>query len=102
MYAKFQKDEIELAPVRLGNGILRPGEFVKRLGENQRTMFEMQDGYHLRYVGKSSNLILFSVNDEESKYYYAFFWINPNRLFLCSAPGQGYDVRLKKLEKVTA
>jgi hypothetical protein len=98
MYAKVLDDELERSSIELGDGILRPSEFVARLGEKDRTSFIMQEGNYLRYCGRYGRLILFSVNDFVSDYYYAFIYIDKNTLLLCSNEGCK-DIRIQKLEK---
>lgn len=57
----------------------------------------MEQGYYLRYVGKSGDYILFSVNDLISNYYYAFGYVNKNTLvIICN--GKGRDIRLNTIE----
>jgi len=60
----------------------------------------MEQGYYLRYVGKSADYILFSVNDLISDYYYAFGYVNKNTLVI-TGRGKGKDVRLNTLEVFT-
>lgn len=43
MYAKLEEgDQIEKVPVQIGDGTLYPGEFVRQLGEKERSSFSMQ------------------------------------------------------------
>lgn len=97
MYAYAPGIPFEEVPIELGNKILYPGQFINRLGNGKRSNFEMSDGYFLRYVGKSDNYILFSVNDLESDYYYAFGYVSKNILMILNN-GSGRDVRLETLE----
>jgi hypothetical protein len=100
MYAKLEGEQIERVPVELGDGILKPGEFVKKLGEKHRSSFEMQDGYFLRYVGRVGKTILFNVNDfADDDWYYAFEYISPEVLILGSKGGC-WDIRISHLQKV--
>jgi hypothetical protein len=100
MYAKLEGEQIERVPVELGDGILKPGEFVKNLGEKQRTSFEMQDGYFLKYVGRVGKTLLFNVNDyPDDDWYYAFEYISPKVLILGSK-GRCKDIRISRLQKV--
>lgn len=102
MYAYAPGAPFEEVPVELGDQILFPGQYVKRLGEKKRSRFVLEDGYLLRYVGKAKNsknytILLFSVNDTESDYYYAFFYIDRNTLAIIG-DGFGRDIRLQTLE----
>lgn len=103
MYARLNKEEmnkIERDSVKLGDGVLNPGEFVRKLGEKKRSSFEMQDGYFLRYEGRLGKYLLFGVNDIESQdgLFYAFGYVDPNTLIVGNKSG-GWDVRIKTLEK---
>ncbi|WP_153123247.1 hypothetical protein [Peribacillus tepidiphilus] len=100
MYAEVPKDEIIVSPIKLGDGIIRPGEFVQKFGEKKRTMFEMQEGHYLRYVGKTDKLLLFSPDDYEGNIYYAFFYVDQNTL-LIGSQGRMRDIRIQKLRKKT-
>lgn len=99
MYAKLSDDEVEKAAIELGDTTLRPGEFVSRLGEKERTSFNMQYGNFLRYCGRYGRLILFNVNDFVSEYYYAFGYIDKNTLVIGSDTGMR-DIRIQKLQKI--
>jgi hypothetical protein len=97
MYAYAPGKPFEEIPIELGDKIISPGQFIKRLGEKKRSSFEMSDGYFLRYVGKSGDYILFGVNDFEEDYYYAFGYISKNVLVVAGG-GTGYDIRLQTLD----
>jgi hypothetical protein len=97
MYVKVSRDKVKAVPVEL-DGILYPGDFVKQIGEKERTSFSMKEGYYLRYCGMFERAILFSVNDFVSDYYYAFYYIDRNTLLICSNAG-ARDVRIEKLVK---
>lgn len=101
MYAQLETgDEIERTPVELGDGILRPGEFVSRLGEKQRSSFEMQDGFYLRYEGRIGKTLLFNVNNyKNDDIFYAFNYISPTKLLVVGR-GKGWDINIEHLEKV--
>lgn len=103
MYAQLETgDEIERTPVELGDGILRPGEFVSRLGEKQRSSFEMQEGFFLRYVGRfKKTLLLFNVNNYPSDdgWYYAFHYISPTHLVVVGSR-KCWDIEIQRLEKI--
>lgn len=98
MYAKVSMDRVKKLPVELGDIVLYPGDFVKQLGENARTSFKMQKGYYLRYCGMYDRVLLFSVNDFVSDYYYAFYYIDKSTLLICSKTG-AKDIRVEKLVK---
>ncbi|KHF27794.1 hypothetical protein LR68_03345 [Anoxybacillus sp. BCO1] len=98
MYAKVNRDKVKGIPVELGDGVLYPGDFIKQLGEKERTSFAMREGYFLRYCGMFEKALLFSVNDFVSDYYYAFYYIDRNTLLICSNAG-ARDVRIEKLVK---
>jgi hypothetical protein len=102
MYAKIQPgDKIERTPVKLGDGILKPGEFIQKLGEKKRSNFEMKAGFYLRYVGKVEDYILFNVNDyPDDDYYYAFYYINPTRIAVATSKRSCWDIVIKHLEKI--
>ena len=78
----------------MGDKILKPGQYIKKIGEKKRTSFEMNDEYFFRYVGKSGDYLLFSVNDFKSDYYYAFGYVNKNTLVMCGN-GKRKDLRLQ-------
>jgi hypothetical protein len=105
MYVRLSEEEekkIENVPIKLGDGILYPGEFVQKLGDKERANFEMKPGNYLRYIGKLSKdkLIIFGVNlsDMRDRTYYAFHYITRNCLFV-SGNGFGYDIRVFQLKK---
>ena len=100
MYAYAPGIPFDAVDIELGDKILKPGEFIHKMGEKARTSFEMEQGYYLRYVGKSGDYILFSVNDLISDYYYAFGYVNKNTLVI-TGRGKGRDVRLNTLEVFT-
>ena len=97
MYAKLPKERITNEAVELADKMIYPGQFVYKLGEKKRTSFEMQEGSYLRFVGKTDDLILFSVNDLESDFYYAFAYVDKNTLLICSNSGCR-DIRIKKID----
>lgn len=100
MYAKVPSDEIMPSPVKLGDGVIKPGEFIRQLGEKKRTMFEMQEGHYLRYVGRTEGLILFSPDDfTAGDIYYAFFYVDEQCLLIGNSKGMK-DIRMNKLEKM--
>jgi hypothetical protein len=101
MYAELEShDKIEQTPVEIGDGILRPGEFVSRLGEKKRSSFEMKDGFYLRYEGRIGKTILFNVNNYENDgIFYAFNYISPTKLLVVGG-GKGCDIDIEHLEKV--
>lgn len=103
MYAVANPEEIEAIPVALGDGILRPGEFVQKLGHKARTSFEMHEGYYLRYVGQAQEgehlYLLFAVNNHwHDGIYYAFGYINRNTLIIGGRNGCR-DIVVEHLEK---
>jgi hypothetical protein len=100
MYAKVSRDKVKVVPVDLGDGILYPGDFVRQIGEKERTSFSMKEGYYLRYCGMFERALLFSVNDFVSDYYYAFYYIDRNTLLICSNAG-AKDIRIERLFKET-
>lgn len=77
-YVQLEKGEkIEKVPVELGDKILYPGQYIKKLGTQKRTSFEMQEGYFLKYAGRFEHIILFTTNSDIDDYkegliYYAF------------------------------
>ena len=105
MYVRLSEEEekkIENVPIKLGDGILYPGEFVQKLGDKERASFEMKPGNYLRYIGRLSKdkLIIFGVNSDMDQTYYAFHYISRNCLFV-SGNGFGYDIRIHHLKKET-
>ena len=99
MYAKAPKDSFKVDSVELGDKVIYPGQFVSKLGEKKRSSFEMQEGYKLRYCGKTDKLLLFSVNDTKSDYYYAFAYVDRNTLVIGGKHGVK-DIRLQHLDIV--
>ncbi|AEH47113.1 hypothetical protein [Parageobacillus thermoglucosidasius] len=97
MYAFAPKGSFAEEPIELGDKIICPGQYVSRLGDKDRTSFRMQEGFYLRYCGKAEKLILFSVNDTESDYYYAFGYVDRNTLVIGSHVGCK-DIRVQHLE----
>lgn len=80
MYVKLNINEkLDKAPISLGDGTLRVGEYVRRLGEKKRTMFEMQDGWYLRYKGQFDGVLFFGTNtaheDSPYEWHYGFYYI---------------------------
>lgn len=104
MYAQLNEtDVIERRPIELGDGILRPGEWVRQLGEKKRSKFSMQNGYYLRYEGWIEKHLLFGVNHStnEQDIYYAFAYIDSNLLYVQTSSNGGYDIQIHHLEKLT-
>lgn len=101
MYAELsESDVIEVVPVELGDDVLYPGEWVKKLGEKKRSSFSMSDGYYLRYAGMVENTLLFDVNHSTAHpLYYAFHYIDKETLACMSGLGSGWDIRINHLEK---
>ncbi|MFV9511818.1 hypothetical protein [Tepidibacillus sp. LV47] len=102
MYAEIEEgDVIERAPIELGDKILEPGDYVRKIGEKKRTSFEMQDGYYLKYIGKIDKYLLFLTNSYEdwqnSKFFYAFAYVDNNTLVIGGRKGVR-DIRVNKLE----
>lgn len=98
MYLETEGERIERVPVELGNSIIYPGKFVKKLGDINRTSFEMQDGWYLRYQGKVEEHIIFDTNcDSDSNIYYAFAYIDRNTLLICGNSGCR-DIRINEVE----
>lgn len=97
MYSLVPEEFVMEEPIELGDSIIYPGQFVKRLGEKARSNFEMQEGSLLRYCGKIDNLILFSVNHIVSNYYYSFAYVDKNTLVIGSNKGCK-DICIQKLE----
>lgn len=103
MYAELEEgDEIQKKPIELGDGTLHPGEYVNKLGEKRRSSFEMQDGWYLKYVGRVNDVLLFNTNCARDSYdiYYAFYYYDKNTLLIIGR-GQGYDIKVNKLQKFT-
>lgn len=108
MYIELEGEEIIRESVDLGDGILKPGQFVSKLGEKKRSMFEMNDGYYLKYEGHvvptdGSKELLFSTNCIDDKkrpdMYYAFCFIDKETLLICNPHnGSGSDIKIKHLE----
>jgi hypothetical protein len=82
MYAELsESDVIEKKPVELGDGVLLPGEWVRKLGEKKRSSFSMSYGYYLRYAGMVDKTLLFGVNHSTAHpLYYAFHYIDSGYL----------------------
>jgi hypothetical protein len=99
MYALAPEEFIFLVPVELGDSVIYPGQFVSQLGEKERSCFSMTEGNLLRFVGRADNLLLFSVNDLVSNYYYAFAYIDRNTLLIGSRKGCK-DICIQKLNVV--
>lgn len=106
MYAKIEPgDQIDASPVKLGDKVLYPGEWVSKLGETERASFEMNDGYYLRFVGSGMEgkhrVLLFAVNrSEREEICYAFNYVNSHTLVI-GGRGKCKDIRVQNLEKFT-
>jgi len=103
MYVRLSENEkLDKTPVRLGDGILKVGEYVGKLGEKKRTAFEMQDGWYLRYKGQFDEVLFFDTNtaDESSEHewHYGFYYIDRNTLLIGGNRGLR-DIRINHLEK---
>ncbi|USK31261.1 hypothetical protein LIT32_26745 (plasmid) [Bacillus sp. CMF21] len=97
MYALVPEELIVKESAELGDKVISPGQFIPQLGEKKRTSFEMQEGHFLRYCGKAEGMLLFSVNEEVSNYYYAFAYVDRNTLLIAGKHG-GRDIRINKLD----
>lgn len=99
MYVEIEDEKIKKSSIELGDKILLPGQFVNKLGEKERTSFEMQEGWYLRYVGKFEQYILFDTNcdTENKKMYYCFIYIDKKTLLIGNQVGCR-DVRIGDLE----
>lgn len=106
MYAEIEEgDRIEPVPVELGDGILSPGEYIRKLGHKARTSFEMKEGHYLRYLGMGregqSAILLFAVDRYEAgRYCYAFNYVDRNTLVIGGRSGCR-DIVVRRLEKFT-
>jgi len=109
MYIELDNEEVIKESVQLGDGILKPGQYVNKLGEKKRSMFEMNDGFYLKYEGYvtthyKSKELLFSTNctgDEprNDRMFYAFTYIDSETLLVINPhKGCGYDIRIENLE----
>ncbi|ANB66176.1 hypothetical protein GFC29_3858 (plasmid) [Anoxybacillus sp. B7M1] len=97
MYAFAPKGSFAEEPTKLGDKTIYPGQYVSRLGEKKRSSFWMKEGFYLRYCGKAEKLILFSVNETISDYYYAFGYVDRNTLVIGSRVGC-MDIRVQHLD----
>lgn len=108
MYIELEGEEIIRESIDLGDGVLNPGQFVSKLGEKRRSMFEMNEGYYLKYEGHvvspgGSKDLLFSTNciDEgkQSDMYYAFSFIDTETLLMCNPHnGSASGIKIKHIE----
>lgn len=100
MYIQLEDEEVDFSPVKLGDKILRPGQFLKKLGDKKRSSFEMKKGWYLKYFGRVDNYLLFDTNTDEKNnknIYYCFVYVNKNILMLLNK-NSGRDIRIDKLE----
>lgn len=103
MYVRLGENEkLDKAPVRLGDGTLKVGEYVKKLGEKKRTSFEMQYGWYLRYKGRFDRVLFFDTNTAKEtgdhEWHYGFYYIDKNTLLIGGKSGMR-DIRINHLEK---
>jgi hypothetical protein len=105
-YIELEGDEqIIVAPVELGDKLLVPGDYVNKIGEKQRTNFEMQDGYYLKYLGYVEDSVgknlLFGTNvisANTRRFYYSFAYSDKNTLLMQGSQYGFWDIRVQRLE----
>ncbi|TDT63408.1 hypothetical protein [Fonticella tunisiensis] len=105
-YIELEDDEkIIEKPVELGDKLLVPGDFVKKIGEKERSSFEMQEGYFLKYMGyvesEYGKDLLFGTNvisADTRRFYYSFAYIDKNTLLVQGNQTGFWDIRVEKLE----
>lgn len=100
MYGQLEVgDEISTEPVLLGEKVIQPGDRIKQIGKKKRSMFSMQEGYCLNYVGKVDRHLLFTslpTGCDGEPWYYAFSYVDATTLLLGSAKGC-MDIRVDEL-----
>jgi hypothetical protein len=94
---------LDKSPLPLGGVELVPGLKISafaRLDSNKRATFTMQKGKYLFYEGRIGHLLFFNVGHQgklrPDNYRYAFFYINPEELFVMSNEISGHDIRAEK------
>lgn len=101
MYAFLEGEKINKSSIKLGGTYMKPGDCVCRIGEKDRSSFEMKDGYYLEYVGQVDETLLFRTYGTEGRdIYYAFYYTDENTLLIQSSKTGFWDVSVKKLEIV--
>jgi hypothetical protein len=103
MYVRLTgAEKLDKTPIHLGDGILKDGEYIQKMGEKKRTSFEMQGGWYLRYKGRYNDTLFFDTNtgQETSPYewHYGFYYIDKNTLLIGGKSGMR-DIRINHLEK---
>ena len=100
-YAKLEPgEELDLTPVPLGDLIIKPGDFVNKLGHKARSMFEMKEGWYLRYLGRVDRKLLFDTNTKSCDpkgWAYAFDYVDRNTLLVGSTKGCS-DIKIQTIE----
>lgn len=101
MYGQLEDGEqISKESVQLGDILLHPGDQVSRIGKKKRSMFEMKDGYFLKYVGMVDRHLLFTsmpTGCDGDPWYYAFAYIDATTLLVGSHKGC-CDIRVDDLQ----
>ncbi|AVX31825.1 hypothetical protein CTH_2282 [Carboxydocella thermautotrophica] len=100
MYAELDEhDELLKVPVELGDRLLYPGDYVCKLGHKKRASFEMKPGFYLKYIGMVKKTLLFGTNAGDTEnMFYAFFYINKNKLLVQGTKNGFWDIDVEKLE----
>jgi hypothetical protein len=91
MYGHLEDgEEIAPDPLQLGDHLVKPGDLIFRIGSKKRTMFSMQDGFYLQYVGRVDRYILFNSVPTGccgDPWHYVFMYVNPRTLLSGTGPG---------------
>lgn len=99
MYGQLETDdEINFEPIQLGDVLIEPGTQICRIGSKRRSMFEMQEGFYLQYVGRVDDHLFTSHPSGCSgePWYYVFAYVDSTTLLIGSAKGC-YDVKVDEL-----
>jgi hypothetical protein len=95
------------APVGLGDKILKVGDMMSKLGDKERTSFEMQDGHYLKYVGRLSHnedILIFKSypyrvrSDKWDDCYYMFTYVDKNTLLIFTKNHAAADIKINTIE----
>lgn len=107
MYCELEGEEVIKEPIELGDRVLEYGDFIQKLGDKNRSSFEMNEGFYLKYEGYVESEVckelLFTTNvvsgDSDSNKFYVFSYIDSNCLGVFNpGKGSGYEIRLTSIE----
>ncbi len=108
MYIELEGEIIDKENIELGDGLLKPNQYLERIGEKKRSSFEMSEDCYLKYEGTISDdtakYLLFSTNvisfnKRADEVYYAFSYIDKNTLLVQNPiKHSAHDIRINHLE----